>query len=134
MNTEAVERRGNQRILTNVAGRPRFWLAWYGGRMALADLSVEGFAMSVSTPPSSDRPFEFLLEREGSAGGASGLAQVVNFVSTVEGGQAGCRFVEIGEDTRARIAEWLADYVRRNSAIALSVDEATSIVLGPSIV
>lgn len=134
MSSETFERRGNQRILTNLAGRPRFWLSWQGGREALSDVSVEGFAMNLSTPPSSDKAFEFRLERDGSEGCVAGLAQVVNFLSMVDGGQAGCRFVTLAEGDRGRLAEWLADYVRDHSALPLSADEASSIVLGPSIV
>ena len=134
MASEAYERRGNQRILTRVPGRPRFWLSWYGGREILADLSVEGFAMAVSTPPASDKPFEFLLEHEGSEGSINGLAQVVNFLSEVGGGQAGCRFVGLSEGARHQLADWLAEHVVTCASVPLSVDEAEHIVRGPSIV
>lgn len=134
MDTANTERRGSQRIVTATGGQPRFWLSWQAGRVALGDLSVDGFAMAVSTPPASDRPFEFRLEREGQADSVDGLAQVVNFVASVGGGLAGCRFVGLAEDARRRIAGWLADHVVQVASIPLASEEAERIVLGPSIV
>ena len=129
-----VERRSSQRIVSRQLGRNRFWLSWYAGRVLLENLSVEGFSMSLSTPPASDRPFEFLLERDGVLGGVSGLAQVVNYSSDVNGGIAGCRFVTISEDASERLTEWLAGHVLDVAAVPVSEVEAEDIVLGPSIV
>ena len=134
MSSESFERRGNQRILTRVPGRARFWLSWYGGREALSDLSVEGFAMPASTPPASDKSFEFLLEHEGSEGGVNGRAQVVNFIGEVGGGLAGCRFVDLAASEREQIAHWLAEHVVTCASVPLSAEEAEDIVRGPSIV
>ena len=59
------ERRTRQRIVTVQAGRLRgFWLVWGGRQLELQDLSLEGFAVSASTPPGSDQPFEFVIEHE----------------------------------------------------------------------
>ena len=131
---DTVERRGNQRIVTTQGGRTHFWLRWNGDRLPVSDLSVEGFAVSVATAPASDQPFEFRLERDDAGEGVRGLAQVVNYASAVEGGQAGCRFVELSPAARELIAAWLADHVVGAAAVPLTVAEATGIVLGPSII
>lgn len=134
MSSETIERRSHQRIVTSQSGGARFWLNWPGGRVALGDLSVDGFAMSLSSPPPSQSPFAFVLEREGSAQQAQGSAQVVNYVSAIDGGQAGCRFVELGAEARAQITAWLAEHVVAVAAVPLSSADAERIVLGPSIV
>ncbi|MCB1890459.1 MAG: PilZ domain-containing protein [Rhodocyclaceae bacterium] len=134
MADEAVERRGSQRIVTNLVGRSRFWLSWYGGRVLLEDLSIEGFSMAISTPPASERPFEFLIEREDTIGGVSGQAQIVNFAQGVKGGLAGCRFIDLSEDAHRQLADWLAGHVFDVAAVRVSADDAEEIVLGPSIV
>ncbi|MCB1927945.1 MAG: PilZ domain-containing protein [Rhodocyclaceae bacterium] len=129
-----VERRSSQRIVTRQLGRNRFWLSWYAGRVLLENLSVDGFSISLSTPPASDRPFEFLLERDGTLGGVSGLAQVVNYSSDVNGGVAGCRFLSLHEDASERLTDWLAGHVLDVAAVPVTDIEAEDIVLGPSIV
>lgn len=134
MTNERVERRGSQRIVTNLVGKPRFFLSWYGGRIALEDLSIEGFSMAMSTPPASERPFEFLIEREATQGGVSGQAQIVNFSCDFKGGLVGCKFVDLSEDGHLRIADWLADHVLDVAAVRVTADDAEDIVLGPSIV
>lgn len=134
MSSESFERRGNQRFVTHGHGRPRFWLSWPAGRVVVYDLSVEGFAISASTPPDGERPFEFRLERDGDRASVAGRAQVVNFVHSVNGGQAGCRFIGLEAAARCTIAGWLAEHVVEVSALPVRPEEAESIVLGPSIV
>lgn len=134
MAEDKAERRGFQRIVTNQVGRSRFWLSWYGGRVPLEDLSIEGFAISRSTPPASEQPFEFLIEREDSVGGINGQAQIVTFSADVRGGTAGCRFVELHEDAQHQLTTWLAGHVYDVAAVRVTRDDAEDIVLGPSIV
>ncbi|MCB1910061.1 MAG: PilZ domain-containing protein [Rhodocyclaceae bacterium] len=129
-----VERRSSQRIVTHQLGQNRFWLSWYAGRVLLENLSIGGFSMSLSTPPASHRPFEFLVERDGILGGVSGLAQVVNYNSHVNGGLAGCRFVSLSDEASDRLTDWLAGHVLDVAAVPVSDVEAEDIVLGPSIV
>ncbi len=134
MAEEAFERRGSQRIVTNLVGRSRFWLAWYGGKVLLEDLSIEGFSMAISTPPASERPFEFLIDREDSVGGISGQAQIVNYSHGIKGGLAGCRFIDLSEDAHHQLTDWLAGHVLDVASVRVTADDAEEIVLGPSIV
>ena len=128
------ERRTRQRIVTLQEGQPRFWLLRAGERAQLQDLSLEGFAVCVSTPPRSDEAFDFVIEHEGEPGTVKGRAQVVNFISRPGGGLAGCRFVELYEEGGTVLASWLAGHVIACSALPLREEDATRIVTGPSIV
>ncbi len=132
--TAVEERRSSQRILMEPPGQYRFWLSWYGGKVALRDLSVEGFSMNVPAPPASARPFEFLLEREATLGGVSGVAQVVNFSHDDHGGLAGCRFIDVASSGRGKLTEWLAGHVLGTASVKVSEGDAEDIVLGPSII
>jgi len=132
--TAVEERRRRQRIIMQPPGQYRFWLSWYGGKVIVKDLSVEGFSMNLPAPPASAGPFEFLLERDATLGGVSGVARFVNFSRDEHGGLAGCRFVEVSDGARGKLTEWLAGHVLGAASVKVSESDAEDIVLGPSII
>lgn len=130
----AQERRGRQRIVTVQAGLPRFSVSWGGQRTELQDLSLEGFAMVVSSAPASEQPFAFVIEHEGDSVAVGGTAQVVNYIARDGGGIAGCYFVALAETDRTILSRWLAGHVIACSALPLREEDAFRIVSGPSII
>ena len=62
---EVVERRKRQRFLVQRGGASCFRVSISGERLAVLDLSLEGFAMSAHTPPEANREFAFVLHCEG---------------------------------------------------------------------
>lgn len=128
-----VERRARQRIPVQRPGQPGFALRVEGAELELLDLSLEGFAVRLSTPPPAGHPFAFELRHGG--GPVTGRAVVVNFLRSAEpdSGQAGCRFLALEGDGAARLRAWLADCVAAASTLPLTADEATAIVSGASI-
>ncbi|MDY0013402.1 MAG: PilZ domain-containing protein [Rhodocyclaceae bacterium] len=128
------ERRARQRFITLRAGDSPFRMWLNGSEVPLDDLSVEGFSLQLSTPPSAEAEFEFVLRFEGRPGEIAGWARAVNFQRWTGSGLVGCRFVSFGGDGLARLRGWLSGHVVACSALPLSPQEAVAIVNGPSIV
>jgi hypothetical protein len=87
---ETAERRKCQRFVAKRRGEYCFFAVIDGQRLPLVDLSLDGFAIPASSPPPSDRSFEFVLQRTDVPDEISGRARVVNYLSSADGGQAGC--------------------------------------------
>ena len=132
--SEVVERRKRQRFVAQHGGAHCFWVSLTGERRPLLDLSLEGFAMPASSPPEANREFAFVLHREGASEEIRGRARVVNYLSTVSGGQAGCLFNAFDGDGAARLEDWLKAYVLDNAWVPITERDASAIVSGPSLV
>jgi hypothetical protein len=130
---ESTERRARQRFLAKRRGEHCFWAVIGGVRVALLDLSLEGFAMPAEVSPAGGS-FEFVLQRAGVPDEIRGRAQVVNRVGGPEGGQAGCLFDAIEGDGRERLAEWLTAHVLVNASVPITEKDAVAIVSGPSLI
>jgi hypothetical protein len=127
------ERRCAQRILTSQEGRPPFWLLVGQARLALCDLSLEGFAVPGALGLDEGRAFAFSIEWDGEAGSIHGEAEVVNALGGASG-QIGCRILALSEDGHERLHRWLAAHVAACAAVPISAEEAAEIVSGPCIV
>lgn len=134
MTNDAQERRGRQRFLALRRGEPCFWVMLDGERIALNDLSLEGFSMPATTPPPAGQPFPFTLVREGVPDEIRGIATVVSHSASPEGGMAGCQFVEMKDDGLFRLQDWLVTHVIVNASVRITEREAVEIVLGRSLV
>lgn len=131
---EPVERRRRQRFLARRRGEHCFWAQIEGARVALLDLSLEGFAMPAEASPASGTAFAFVLERAGVPDQIRGRAHVVNRVGGAEGGQAGCLFDALDDDGRTRLEEWLTAHVLGNASVPITEKDAAAIVTGPSLI
>ena len=130
----AEERRKRQRFVAKWRGEYCFWVVVNGDRKPLVDLSLEGFAMPATSPPSSSSDFEFVLQRINVPDEIRGRARVVNYLSAPEGGQAGCRFESFDGDGQARLRDWLTTHVIMNATVRISEKDALKIVEGRSLV
>ena len=99
---EAAERRRIQRFLGQRRGQPYLWVTIGSERVALRDISVDGFAIAAAAPPAGGEPFDFVLQREGVPDQICGRAQAVNFIAAT--GQAGCRFLVLEGDADQGVA------------------------------
>jgi hypothetical protein len=131
---DVQERRGRQRFLALRRGEPCFWVLLDGERIALNDLSLEGFSMPATTPPPAGKAFHFVLVREGVPDEIRGTAAVVSHTASPEGGLAGCQFVEVEDDGLFRLQDWLVTHVIMNATVRITEREAVEIVLGRSLV
>lgn len=129
---EAAERRRIQRFLGQRRGQPYLWVTIGSERVALRDISVDGFAIAAAAPPAGGEPFDFVLQREGVPDQIRGRAQVVNFIAA--SGQAGCRFVALEGDGAERLRDWLIALVIMNASVRISEKDAAAIVAGPSLI
>ena len=129
---EAAERRRIQRFLAQRRGQPWFWVMIGDQRIALRDISVDGFAIAAETPPADGEPFDFVLQREGVPDRICGRAQEVNFIAA--SGQSGCRFVALEGDGAERLRDWLIALVIMNASVRISEKDAAAIVAGPSLI
>lgn len=134
MDRESVEKRGRQRFLATRRGEVCFWVLVGDQKLALNDLSPEGFAYPSSTPPPSGRSFEFVLQRSSVPDEIRGQAQVVNYLQGPDGGQAGCRFVKLEGDGAERIEDWLIAHVLANATVRITEKDARAIVAGGSLI
>lgn len=131
---EVVERRGRQRFIAKGRGEPCFWALLDGQRVALLDLSIDGFSIPVGTPPASHHSFDFILQRANAPDEICGTARVVNYLGAPAGGQAGCRFESFEGDGGARLEDWLATLVLDHASLPITEADAECIVRGPSLV
>ena len=129
---EAAERRRIQRFLAQRRGQPYLWVMIGCERVALRDISVDGFAIAAAAPPAGGEPFDFVLQREGVPDQIRGRAQVVNFIAA--SGQAGCRFLVLEGDGAERLRDWLIALVIMNASVRISEKDAAAIVAGPSLI
>ena len=129
---QAAERRRIQRFLGQRRGQPYLWVTIGSERVALRDISVDGFAIAAAAPPAGGKPFDFVLQREGVPDQIRGRAQAVNFIAAT--GQAGCRFLVLEGDGAERLRDWLIALVIMNASVRISEKDAAAIVAGPSLI
>ena len=92
----AGERRSKQRFVARRRGEPCFWLVLDGQRIALNDLSAEGFSYPSLTPRANAEVFDFVLQREGLPDEIRGRAETVSYLA--DAAQTGCHFLGIEGD------------------------------------
>ncbi len=131
---EYRERRQRQRFLAKRAGSTFFWVMFDDNRVPLLDLSLEGFSIAASAPPTSDQPFAFELRLEGIPDKIKGQAQQMNFVPGEPHGQIGCRFIALEGEGAMRLHEWLTIHVIASASVRITAKEAETIVEGPSLI
>lgn len=129
-----MEKRGRQRFLATRRGEVCFWVLIDDEKLALNDLSPEGFAYPYSTPPPSGRSFDFVLLRRGVPDQIRGRAQVVNYLQGPDGGQAGCSFEQLEGDGTERLEDWLIAHVLANATVRITEKDARAIVTGGSLI
>lgn len=127
-----ADRRVRQRFVARRHGRPCFWVLSGQDRVALNDLSLEGFSASFSRPPQGE--FEVVLQREGVPDEIRGTAIVVNQVPGTTGPASGCRFSRLAEADAERLQEWLVTHVIVNASVRITEKDALMIVQGRSLV
>ncbi len=128
----AGERRGKQRFVARRRGAPCFWLVLDGRRIALNDLSAEGFSYSSPTPRENVETFDFVLQREGLPDEIRGRAETVNHLA--DGAQTGCHFLSIEGDGQQRLRDWLIAHVIVSASVRITEKDAAAIVAGPSLI
>lgn len=131
---DSAERRTRQRFVARRRGAPCFWALLGDARIALNDLSMEGFALQCAMPPALGVEQAVVLQREGVPDEIRGRAVVVNHIARADGGVAGFRFVGLDGDGAERLQDWLVAHVIMNASVRISEKEATEIVLGRSLI
>ncbi len=129
---DAGERRRKQRFVARRRGEPCFWLVLEGERIALNDLSAEGFSYPSSTLRENGETFDFVLQREGVPDEIRGCAKAVNYLAGAA--QTGCHFVSIEGDGAERLRDWLITHVIMTASVRITEKDAAAIVAGPSLI
>jgi hypothetical protein len=132
--SESGERRKCQRFVAKRRGEQCFWAVIGGQRYPLADLSLAGFAVPVSSPLPTGKVIEFVLQRANVPDEIRGRARIVNHIQADGGGQAGCLFEPLDRAASERLEEWLAAHVLMTASVPINEREAASIVRGPSLI
>lgn len=126
----SFERRQRQRFAAIRDGKPCIEVVINERRLALIDLSLDGFGV----PANTDCPegeFEFVMRLiDGFGDKVKGRAVAVNQAA----GQTGCRFVDLDEASEKILQEWLTVIVICGASVRLTPADATAIVTGPSLV
>ena len=128
------ERRIHQRFVARLHGEPCFWALLGEERMALDDLSLEGFALSATPALTRGRQFDFTLRREGVPDAIRGRAEVVSLFGKGETAAAGCRILHFEDDGPERLHDWLVTHVIRSATVRITEKDAAAIVAGRSLV
>ncbi|ENO88250.1 hypothetical protein [Thauera linaloolentis] len=128
----AGERRGSQRFVARRRGEPCFWVVVGEERIALNDLSAEGFSYPADEPRESGGAFGFVLQRDGVPDEIRGRAEVANFLAGAA--QTGCRFVSLEDDGAERLRDWLIAHVLMTATVRITEKDAAAIVSGPSLI
>ena len=128
----AGERRRKQRFVARRGGEPCFWLVLGAQRIALNDLSAEGFSYPSPTPGETAEACDFLLQREGVPDEIRGRAETVNY--RADAAQMGCRFLSIEGDGAQRLHDWLIAHVIVSASVRITEKDAAAIVAGPSLI
>ena len=81
---DSAERRTRQRFVARRRGEPCFWALLGGTRIALNDLSMEGFALQCDTPPEIGTEQAVVLQREGVPDEIRGRAVAVNHIARAD--------------------------------------------------
>lgn len=127
-----TDRRGRQRFVAQRYGMPCFWVGTGSERLALNDLSLDGFSVAFPQVPADE--FEFVLQREGVPDQIQGRAKAVNLVPGPFGPVSGCRFTSISPDNASRLEDWLIAHVIMSATVRITEKDAALIVRGRSLV
>jgi len=127
------DNRRTQRILASREGRPAFWLLRGTERIALHDLSLEGFALPETLGYRHGMRMPFIIAFDGVAEQVRGEAEVANVIGGTDG-RTGFRIHAMDAADRRRLHEWLAGHVLACAAVPISGEDAAALVAGPSIV
>ncbi len=126
----SFERRQRQRFAAVRDGKPCIEVVIHERRLALIDLSLDGFGVT-SSPDCPEGEFDFVMRLiDGFGDKVKGRAVAVNQA----GGQTGCRFVDLDEASEKILQEWLTVIVICGASVRLTPADATAIVTGPSLV
>ena len=128
----AGERRSKQRFVARRRGEPCFWLVLDGQRIALNDLSAEGFSYPSLTPRANAEVFDFVLQREGVPDEIRGRAETVNYLA--DAAQTGCHFLDLEGNGAQRLRDWLIVHVIVSASVRITEKDAAAIVAGPSLI
>lgn len=129
----AQERRGKQRFVALRRRMPCFWAEIEGERIALVDLSLEGFGLLAELEPG--QRFEVVLYRAAVPDQIRGTVRVANCFATAAGQQqVGCVFEAFDADGEERLRDWLIAHVIANATLPITEKDAERIVCGPSLV
>lgn len=128
----ADERRRYQRFIARRGGEACFWLLNAEQRIALNDLSSEGFSIPLVVPPQMDARFSFILAREGVPDRIEGEAEVANYIASQS--QLGCRFVSFDGNGADKLRDWLVAHVLMTASVRITEKEAEMIVSGGSLI
>lgn len=129
-----AERRSRQRFVATRRGDTCFWAIVDDQRLALNDLSLEGFSLPASAKLSNGLAFDFVLQREGVPDEIRGRAEVVNQIDDGDSVKAGCRFASLEEGSSERLHDWLVAHVLVSATVRITEQDATAIVSGPSLI
>lgn len=127
-----LDRRIRQRFIARRHGQPCFWLRTGGERVALDDLSLEGFSAPMALPPRGE--FDVVLQREGVPDEIRCTALVVNEAPGPSGSAFGCRFAGLSSENAERLQDWLVAHVIMSATIRITEKDAVMIVKGRSLV
>lgn len=130
---ESPERRTRQRFLALRRGEPCFWASVAGRRVALVDLSIEGFAF-VGPATTATEPFAVVLHRAGVPDEIHARASVVNVGGSGDDALLGCRFTSLGNAEAALLQDWLVAHVIMNATVRITEKDAIAIVRGGSLI
>lgn len=130
----AAERRARQRFVARRRGESCFWALVDDRRLALNDLSLEGFSLPASSILATGVAFDFVLQREDLPDEVHGRAEVVNQIAGEDVANAGCRFLALAEGGAERLHEWLVAHVLVNASVRITEKDAERIVSGPSLI
>ena len=128
----SAERRSSQRFVARRRGEPCFWVMMGGERVALNDLSADGFSYPSTAAPVTGEVFDFVLQREGVPDEIRGRAVTANFLAGAA--QAGCSFVSLDGDGAERLRDWLIAHVLMTATVRITEKDAAAIVSGPSLI
>ena len=129
-----AERRQRQRFMARRWGDVCFWVDLNGEHLPVNDVSLEGFSVPSMARPPEPKTFPFVLQLAGIPDRISGMAQMMNFISTDGGGQLGCRFSSFDGEGSERLHDWLTTHVIAMATVRISEKEAAAIVSGPSLI
>lgn len=126
------DRRGSQRFVARRRGEPCFWVMIGGERIALNDISPEGFSFQVDDPQAFGEELEFVLLRDGVPDEIHGRARRMNYLDGAA--QIGCRFVALDGDGAERLRDWLIAHVIMSATVRITEKDAAAIVSGRSLI
>ncbi|MDD3674049.1 MAG: PilZ domain-containing protein [Thauera propionica] len=126
------DRRGSQRFVARRRGEPCFWVVIGGERIALNDISPEGFSFQADDPQAFCEELDFVLLRDSVPDEIRGRARRVNYLAG--SAQLGCRFVTLQGDGVERLRDWLIAHVIMSATVRITEKDAAAIVNGPSLI